>query len=193
MNVDQQIKPVFIKYGIFLGLIYLALTIASFYFITSTQSPVLFVAAPIFFRLFIPVLVTLFLGFTGRKLVGGLWTFKQATTAIFIMFLIAFAIQFIGKDIVFDRFIEPNGAQKMQLAAINTRTTILEQKHQSQQNIDKTIAQMKTDMAGQTPAKTVGGILAEISISILFIFVFALIFGAFFKNAEYVKEAAVKR
>src|ERR1700761_1108941 len=122
-EIDKNIRTVYIQYGVVLGIVYLALTIASYYVITSgVRSPFVFVGAPVFFRLFVPVLLTLFLGFSGRKKIGGLWTFKQATTGIFIMFLVAFLIQFIGKDVLFDRVIAPDSVQKTQIAAINART-----------------------------------------------------------------------
>src|ERR1700733_7050051 len=109
MELEQRIKGIFLKYGIALGFILLALGIFSYYLITRvTTSPVLFVAIPIFFSLFIPIFLTVFFCFNGRKKLGGYWTFKQATTGIFIMFLVAYLIQFIGKDIVFNKFIEPN-------------------------------------------------------------------------------------
>ena len=133
MSLDRKIKITFLKYGLVLGILYLALTILSYYFIISVTQPVLFVAAPIVFRLVVPVIITLILCFIGRKKIGGLWTFKQATTGIFVMFLVAFVIQFIGKDFVFDRYIAPDSVQKTQIAAINAKTLNLKQRGYDQQ------------------------------------------------------------
>jgi hypothetical protein len=192
MSLDQKIKITFLKYGLVLGVLYLALTILSYYFIISVTQPVLFVAAPIVFRLVVPVIITLILCFMGRKAIGGLWTFRQATTGIFVMFIIAFVIQFIGKDVVFDRYIAPDSVQKTQIAAINAKTVNLKQRGYDQQAIDKNIGEMKKDLAQQTNAVTFGGTMQEIIFSILFIFLFALIFGSLFKNAEYVSASQVK-
>ena len=194
MDIDKRIKITFLKYGAILGVLYLALTIASYYFIISgTQSPILFVAAPIVFRLVVPLLVTLFLCYTGRKQIGGLWTFKQATTGIFVMLFIAFLIQFIGKDIIFDRYIEPNGVEKIQQAAITAKTVNLKQKGYDQKTIDKSIVEMKKDLAQQTNAISLSSIMSEIVFSTLFIFLFALIFASLFRNAEYVPASKLKQ
>jgi hypothetical protein len=189
MTIDQKIKVDFLKYGIILGVILLSLGIFSYYFITQlTTSPALFVAAPIMFSLFIPIVITVFLCFNGRKKIGGYWTFKQATTAIFIMFLTAYVLQFIGKDIIFDKVIEPNSVQKTQQAAINAKTTISKQKGEDQQSIDKDLAEMKKDFALQKNS-TVGSIIQGFVISILFVFLFALIFGSLFKKDPPVYQA----
>jgi hypothetical protein len=194
MHIDKRIKITFLKYGVVLGVLYLMLTIASYYFITSgAQSPVLFIASPIIFRLVIPVLITLFLCFKGRKQIGGLWTFKQATTGIFVMLFIAFLIQFIGKDIIFDRYVEPNGIQKIQNAAITAKTINLKQKGYDQKTIDKNIDEMKKDLAQQTNALTPGSVISEIVFSTIFIFLFALIFASLFRNAEYVPASKLKQ
>ncbi|HAL81644.1 MAG TPA: hypothetical protein DCO83_04920 [Mucilaginibacter sp.] len=187
MDLEQRIKNIFLKYGAVLGVLYLTLTIISFYLITAISvSPIVFVALPIFSRLCLPIVITIVLCFSGRKKIGGLWTFKQATTGIFAMFLMAFAIQFIGKDIVFDKFIEPNGVRKIQIAAIKTKSSNLQHKGYDQKTIDKEMAEMKKDLVHQNNALTPGAVIQEVIFSILFIFLFALIFGSLFKNAEYV-------
>lgn len=194
MDIDRRIKITFLKYGGILGVLYLTLTITSYYIITSgTQSPVFFIAAPIIFRLVIPLLITLFLCYTGRKQIGGLWTFKQATTGIFVMLFIAFILQFVGKDIIFDKYVEPNGIEKIQNAAISAKTVNLKQKGYDQKTIDKNIGEMKKDLASQTNVMTPGSVISEVVFSTLFIFLFALIFASLFRNAEYISAAKVKK
>src|SRR5579864_2566462 len=98
MNIEQRIKITFIQYGIALGIILTGLSIFSYYLITQiTKSPVLFVAGPILLSIFIPIIITIFFCFNGRRKIGGYWTFRQATTGIFIMFIIAYIIQLVGK------------------------------------------------------------------------------------------------
>ncbi len=181
-DIEQRIKINGVKSGLLLGLIITALSIISYYFITSiTKSPVLFVAGPILFSVFIPIFCVVFFCFNARKKIGGYWTFKQATTGIFIMFLIAYLLQFIAKDIVFDRIIEPGNIQKTQTAAINARADILKQRGNNQKTIDKSIAEMKKDFIQQQNV-SVGSTIQGILISILFIFLLALIFGSLFKK-----------
>jgi hypothetical protein len=181
-DIEQRIKINGVKSGLLLGLIITGLSILSYYFITSiTKSPVLFVAVPIIFSVFIPIFCVVFICFNARKSVGGYWTFKQATTGIFTMFLIAYLVQFIGKSIIFDRFVEPNGIQKTQTAAINAKADILKQRGNDQKIIDKDIADMKKDFTQQQNT-SVGSTIQGIVISILFIFLLALIFGSLFKK-----------
>ena len=182
MELEQRIKGIFLKYGIALGLILLALSISSYYLITKiTTSPVLFVAVPIFFSLFIPILLTVFFCFNGRKKLGGYWTFKQATTGVFIMFFVAYLIQFAGKDILFNKVIEPNNMVITQHAAIAAKTALMKQRGDTPQVIDNSIAEMKKDFALQQKT-TIGGTIQGVVFSILFVFLFALIFGSLFKK-----------
>ncbi|MDB5091242.1 MAG: hypothetical protein JWR09_5236 [Mucilaginibacter sp.] len=181
-DIEQKIKINGVKSGLLLGLIITGLSILSYYFITSiSKSPVLFVAGPIVFSVFIPIFCVVFFCFNARKNIGGYWTFKQATTGIFTMFLVAYLVQFIGKSIVFDKFVEPNSIQKTQTAAINAKADILKQRGNNQAAIDKDIAEMKKDFAQQQNT-SVGSTIQGIIISILFIFLLALIFGSLFKK-----------
>lgn len=181
-DIERKIKINGVKSGLLLGLIITALSIASYYFITSiTKSPVLFVAGPIIFSVFIPIFCVVFFCFNARKSIGGYWTFKQATTGIFTMFLIAYLVQFIGKSIIFDKFVEPNGIQKTQTAAINAKADILKQRGNTQAAIDKDITEMKKDFAQQQNT-SIGSTIQGIVISVLFIFLLALVFGSLFKK-----------
>jgi hypothetical protein len=180
--LDKRIRKVFVGYGFILGIIYLALSITSFYFITQfSHSPVLFVAAPIFFAILIPIVVVVYLCFSGRSKIGGYWTFKQATTGIFIMFIITYGIQLACKNFVFDRLIEPNSVQKTEDAAISAKIEILKQKKYTQKAIDADITELKKDIDAQKNV-SVGNLIQGTTTSIIFIFIFALIFGSLFKK-----------
>ncbi len=180
-DIEQKIKINGIKSGILLGVIITALSIISYYFITTTKSPALFVAAPILFSVFIPIFCVVFLCFNQRKKICGFWTFKQATTGIFVSFLIAYLIQFICVTLIFNNFVAPDNLQKTQTAAINMKTIILKQRGDKQASIDKDIAEMQKDFNQQKNA-TIGSTIQGVVISILFIFLFALIFGSLFKK-----------
>ncbi len=180
--MEQKIKIIFLRYGIILGVILLILSILTYYLITRVStSPIVFVASPIFLSLFIPIVITVFFCYNGRAEIGGYWTFKQATTGVFIMFMVAYVIQFIGKDVVFDKFIEPNGTHNTQVAAINAKITIEKQRGDDPGKIANAVSEMKKDFA-QQQHNTIGSLLQSIVISILFIFVVALIFGSLFKR-----------
>jgi hypothetical protein len=191
-TLEQLIRKTGFKNGLILGLVITALNILSFYLITSSSIPtLLFILAPIVLRAFIPLFVVLFLCFNIRKNVGGLWTFKQATTGIFIMLITAYLFNLAGKDLVFDRVIEPNSVEKTKTAAINVKTANMKEKGFSQDKIDASIADMKKDFV-QKDSFSITNFITENVFIILFLFVFALIFASLIRNAEYVPASGKK-
>jgi hypothetical protein len=181
-NLEQRIKINGIKSGVFLGFILTALSIFSYYLITAiSTSPVIFVAGPIVFAIFLPIFAVVLFCFNNRKKIGGFWSFKQATTGIFIMLLTAYLIQFAGRDIIFNKFVEPESTQKTETAAINAKMVILKQQHADQNLVDKNIVALKKDFDEKSSA-SVGDTIQGMIFSILFIFLFALIFASLFKR-----------
>jgi hypothetical protein len=181
-TLEQKIKKIFIKNGLLLGAVRLGLSIVSFYFITAINtSPILFVAAPLFFSVVIPIVVVVMICLNGRKKIGGYWSFKQAVTGIFIMFFIAYIIQTVGRDLIFAKLIEPNMVEKTETAFINASSAIKKKAGVNQKQMDQNIADIKKNFDEQKNV-TIGKSAQAIAISILFIFVFALIFGALFKR-----------
>ncbi|MGN6394160.1 MAG: DUF4199 domain-containing protein [Mucilaginibacter sp.] len=179
-DIEKRIKINGVKNGFILGLIITALSIASYYLITTTASPLVFVGAPVIFSVFIPIFSVIFLAFKARKDIGGYWTFKQATTGIFIMFLVAFVFNYLGKEIIFNKFVEPDNTVKVQTAAINAKIAILKERHTSQALIDKNVAELKKDFS--QPSASIGNAITGVVISIIFVFILALLFGALFKK-----------
>ena len=181
-NLEQQIKMNGLKTGVFLGLIITALSIFSYYFITSiSNSAILFVAAPILFSIFIPILMVVFFSFSQRKQIGGFWTFKQATTGIFIMLLTAYIIQLIGKDLIFDKWIEPNNVVNTQKVALAAKAEIMKKQGAKPIEIDKSMIDLKDEFSRQRNV-TIGSTIQGIVFSTLFAFVFAIIFASLFKK-----------
>ncbi|MDF2432795.1 MAG: hypothetical protein JWP44_2426 [Mucilaginibacter sp.] len=181
-NLEKRIKINGVINGLLLGVILTALSIFSYYFITAiTSSPVLFVAGPIMFSVFIPIFAVVLFCFNARKKIGGYWTFRQATTGIFIMFLTAYLVQFAGKNLIFDKVIEPNNVQMTQNAAINAKVAILKERKTDPRVIERNIIELKKDF-NQQKNLTVGNTIQGMVFSILFVFLFALIFASLFKR-----------
>jgi hypothetical protein len=155
--------------GLILGVVLLAVSILSFYMLTAdTGSAWLIVFSPIIFSVFIPIVIVLLFCFNLRKNIGGYWTFRQAVTGIFIMFVLSYVIQVIGRDVVFARVIEPDMVSKTQTAMLKATTTMLKKGGADQATIDQNI--------------TVGSIIQGYIITVIFLFVFAVIFGAILKK-----------
>ncbi len=171
-----------IKTGVFLGLIVTALSILSYYFIISIYySPILFIAVPILLSKFIPILLVVFFSFSQRKQIGGYWTFKQATTGIFVMLFTAYIIQLVGKDLIFDKWIEPNSIVNTQKVALTTMAKKMKMEGAKPIEIDKNMIDLKDEFRRQRNI-TVGSTIQGIVFSTLFAFVFAIIFASLFKK-----------
>jgi len=181
-DLQQKIKVSSFKSGLTLGAILLVLGIFSFYFIIRmAASFLLIIIGPIVFSIIIPIVLVIFICFDLRKKIGGYWNFRQATTGIFIMFFVAYIVQYIGKDVVFAKFVEPNMVQKTQDAMMDATTAMMEKAGTDQTQIDEKKAQIQKQFDGQKEI-TIGKIIQGIIISIILMFVLALIFGALFKK-----------
>jgi hypothetical protein len=181
-NIEQRIKINGLKNGLLLGIIITALSIISYYLIISiTNSPLIFVIVPILLKVFIRIFCFVFFCLIFRKSIGGYWTFRQATTGIFIMLFAAYLLQLVGKDIIFDKLIEPNNIEKIQKVALDTKASIMKQRGDKQQAIDKSLAELNTEFNHQKNI-TIGSTLQGIVFSTLFVFVFAIIFASLFKK-----------
>jgi len=190
MTIDKKIKVNGIKSGFILGAIISALSIFYFYYVTSlVKSAILLVAGPVFFYLFIPIFAIVFLCFDARKRVGGYWSARQATTGIFIMFAIAYFIYLIAVNLIFYKVVEPDYLHKTQVASVAARTNFMKQNGADQKTIDKTIAEMNKSISNQGDV-TIGSTVLWIGIYIMFIFIFALIFGSLFKKDPPVYQAS---
>jgi hypothetical protein len=169
--------------GLILGVVLLAVSILSFYVLTSDtgNNAWLIVFSPIIFSVFIPILIVLVFCFNLRKNIGGYWTFRQAVTGIFIMFVLSYAIQVIGRDVVFSRVIEPDMVIKTQTAMLKATTTMLKKSGANQATIDQKKADIQKQLTEEKNI-TVGSIIQGYVITLIFLFVFAVIFGAILKK-----------
>ncbi len=168
--------------GLILGLVLLVISVLSFYVLTSdTGNAWLIVFSPIIFSVFIPILIVLVFCFNLRKKIGGYWTLRQAVTGIFIMFIISYAIQVIGRDVVFAKVVEPDMISKTQSSMMRATTVMLKKSGASQAAIDQKKADIQKQLEEQKNI-TVGSIIQGYVITVIFLFVFAVIFGAAFKK-----------
>lgn len=190
-NLDSEIKKNALNNGLLLGVIMLILGIVTFYIMISMESALGVIAVPIIFSVILPIAVTIFFTIDLRKKIGGFWDFKQATTGIFIMCIVSFAIQTVGRDLLFAKFIEPDMAQKTQDAVVKATTAMMEKSGAPQEKIDKQIESTQKQFDSQVNP-TVGKVVQGIGTSILLVFVLALILAAFFKRkAPYSIEDAI--
>ena len=180
---DKVIKKQGLINGVLLGIIVTILSIFSFYYLTEmvTSTPLIVIGYFVLLPIIFPIGFAAFFIIRLRTKVGGYWNFKQAVRGIFIVFLSAYVIQFLGKDILFARVIEPDIVEKTEKVLINDAVADFKRKKVSQKDIDQKVKEIRTGLGPQkyiTIAQQVQGF----GINIIFLFVLALIFAAFFKR-----------
>ena len=178
---NKKLRVTGITFGLLLGLALTILSILSFYIMISISSVILISSVPFIFSVLLPIVLVVILCFNFRRRISGFWTFKQAATGIFIMFLTAFVVQFVLRDQVFAKVIEPNMVQKTQTAMTNAVSKFLHESKASQDDIDKKMDDIQKQFDSQKEV-TIGKQIQGVCFSIIFMFVLALIFAAFFKK-----------
>ncbi len=181
-NINPLIKKYGIVYGIKLGLILLTLSIGSYYYITKIAESFFVIAVVAKFVLWLlsMLMIALFC-FDFRKKIGGYRNIRQATTGIFIMFIVAYSVQFIGKDILFEKVIDKNVQINTRNAHKNANSKLLKEDadiahyKERDKKIDEQYPQIQKET---TLSEKIVGVL----ITIIFAFVISFIFGSLFKK-----------
>jgi len=181
-NIGQTIRINGLKSGLVLGLIITALYIFYFYFLVDiAESAITLAMGQVAFSYMLPFFAITYLCFRFRQKIGGFWSFRQATTGVFIMFLSAYVIYLLGFGLAFSKFIEPNNILKTENATIQKKIAILQKNGTDPKTIQGVIGDLKKDFSNKentTVIKSIQGIIEYI----ILIFVLALVFGALFKR-----------
>ncbi|MET3980350.1 hypothetical protein ABIB62_002952 [Mucilaginibacter sp. UYP25] len=180
-DLNKSIKKNAIPLGLVLGVIVTVVSILSFYVMTSTTSIILISAAPVLLSVIIPIALAVIYSKQLRTKIGGFWNFRQATSGIFIMLLISFAVQFLVRDMLFAKVIEPDMVPKMEASMTTAITQMLEKSNASQEAIDKQVDDIQKKFDEQK-APTIGKQVQAVFITIIFLFVLSLILAAFLKK-----------
>ncbi|WCT14748.1 DUF4199 domain-containing protein [Mucilaginibacter jinjuensis] len=179
---DQELRKKAAGTGVLLGLVVMVLSIFSFYFITSIATSFWLVSfGPLIFSVTLPIIVAVLFCIDLRKKIGGYWNFRQAVTGFFVMFLVCYAINYVGTNLLFAKVIEPHMVEKTQDAVIKASEEMMEKQGVDQAQIDDRLESVKKKFEEQrenTPAK----IASNFGISLIFIFVISMIFAAILKK-----------
>jgi len=167
------------KYGAYLGVILLAMGIASTYLVMNASN--FLVASLLSSGVHFIVLVGLaaYFSLEMRKIADGYWTFKQAFRGIFTMMVIVAAIVQIGTAAF--NAIDPEPQQKVFDKSINATIEMLENAGTDDEAIDKQVAELEKQREG-LDTFSLGQTLKGLGISLVMYAVFALILAAVFKK-----------
>lgn len=167
--------------GIALGAVMFVINIIVFYIIIASTSIWVISLVPLLLSIVAPILIAIVMSIDLRKKVGGYWTLRQATTSIFIMFIVAYIITAIARDGIFAKLVEPQMVQKTETAVENATKNMLEKSGTDQDKIDSKISDIHKRFDEQKNV-SVGKTIMGIGTTIILLFIVALIFGAFLKK-----------
>ncbi|MEN0053460.1 MAG: DUF4199 domain-containing protein [Mucilaginibacter sp.] len=185
-EVDKKrLRSTGIVFGLLLGVALTVLSIVSYYIILSANSVVVISSIPFIFSVLIPIILVVILCINFRKKIGGFWIMREAATGIFIMFFVAFIMQFILRDQLFAKVIEPHMIGKTQAAMTSSVSKFLTANKTSPDIIKKKLDEIQSEFDAQKET-TIGKQIQGFGVSIIFIFVLAIIFAAFFKKEGHV-------
>ena len=181
---NKKIKVQGLINGLILGAVLSVVNILYFYFmIQVAKTAVAVTVGSVVFSYVLPIGIAILFCMSLRKKIGGYWNVRQATTGIFIMFFASYLVVFIIKDNVFAKVIEPDMLQKTETAMMNALNKLKEENPANAKDVDAKISDMKKALEGEKSI-TIGQQIQSFGITIIFLFVLALIFAAFFKNEQ---------
>lgn len=176
----ENLKPEAVKNGIGLGLITLVLGIFSAYLLVGTKSMTTIFVVPIVLGLVIPLGIAIFFSLDLRKKIGGFWNLRQATSGIFIMFLVTYVISNIG-NVIFNEFIEKDMASRIQQTVVGATASMMKSQGIDEDKVDEQIGRMNKDFEQKQQGTVMQTIQGHV-IGVIIVFVIALLFGAVFKR-----------
>jgi prepilin signal peptidase PulO-like enzyme (type II secretory pathway) len=176
----ENLKPEAAKNGIGFGLIALILGVISSYVLVSTTSLAMIFISPIVISVIVPIIIAIFFARDLRKKIGGYWNLRQATSGMFIMFLVSYVISVSG-NFIFNKLIEKDMTSRIQTSVVNASLQLMKNQGASEEEVDKKESEMNAEFEKKTNGtfmQTVQGHL----IGVIIIFVVSLIFGAAFRK-----------
>jgi len=176
----ENLKPEAVKNGIGLGLIALVLGILSAYLLVGAKSMMAIFLIPIGVGLIIPLIVAVLFCLDLRKKIGGFWNLRQATSGIFIMFLVTYAISNVG-NVVFNKFIEKDMTERIQNTVVEATSSLMKNQGVDEEQVDKKVAEMNADFERKNQGTIMQTIQGHV-IGVIIVFVIALLFGAVLKK-----------
>lgn len=181
-NINSLIKKKGAIKGIYLGIILLAFNLCLYYFVTKiTDSFFMIAIGSNMLLLAMEIAVTVFFCNRLRYQIGGYWDLRQSVTGIFLMFIVAFAIQFVSYDIVFKKLVDKDVDLNIHNAWQSANLKTLKQ-GADPRLVQSRQGKIDSNFQEQQKSGSVKYIIMDIAITVILVFVAALIFAALFKR-----------
>lgn len=166
--------------GLGLGALLFLSQLLALYFLGYSQSIVVIILAYSFSYFIIPVVAAILLIIKIRRLGGGYWTLRQATSGIFILFLTAYVISSTA-SFVYGRYIQPKMVDKASENFVNVFSDTMGSLNADQDKIDEFV-EMVEQQSADAAQVSIGNMFTNMVPTILILFLVALIFAAIFKK-----------
>ncbi|EOR96192.1 hypothetical protein ADIARSV_0597 [Arcticibacter svalbardensis MN12-7] len=181
IELDQKkLKKTGAIYGLILGMVMILAGIISFYLMSSTSNLAVVVGTPVVFSILLPLVAAVVLIFSLRKKINGYWDLRQATTGIFILFLVAYFVSTSG-SIAYLKAAGPGIKVHTKENLIRVTSSFLEKQGADQVEIDAAVDKVNAGFA-ESPDLKIGDVIMGYLQAVIIIFVAALVFAAIFKR-----------
>lgn len=175
-EVTVSAKKIALRYG----LIWAAINIAVFLFVYYGVPQIMGSWKHSIIQIILGIGLAIYFTLEIRKQVGGFWTYREAISSIFVLFITPSVILLLF-SFVFGKWIDPSYNAFVMETTLNTTTELLEKISTDQEFIDKSIEEAEIALE-QTLNPTFGNIIKSLGSSVLMYFIAALIWGAIFKR-----------
>ena len=166
--------------GLVFGVISLVIGIAALYVIADTNSMAVVIGSPIVLSFILPIILAVYFCLNLRKQVGGYWSFREATSGIFVLFISAYLVYSAG-NYVFAKAVDPNINKAVKENIVNVTERFASEQDIPTEQIDEKIEEMRDQLA-EEHTQTAGKIFQSVVFAIIIIFVGSLIFAPIFKK-----------
>jgi hypothetical protein len=183
MLVDQRLmQRKAAVLGAIFGVIAVITGITGLYIVASGKSIGVVFGVQFLSAIIIPVSIAILFSLRLRKEIGGFWSFREATSGIFLMFFVAYFVH-SAIDLTYKRAIDPDLEKN---AIGNTISSIADLASKSKVPTEQIDTQMEQlNAAKESVGKFSPGTLAQgMLTSILIVFIVSLLFAAIFKREE---------
>lgn len=175
----ELVKKESIKYGIYLGVLSLIISIISTYILVNSSNFKTSSIATGAIALVIMIALSAYFGVLIRKVVGGFWNFSEALKGIFIMLAISVIISTVGGALF--NAVNPEPQQIVFDRTINNTIEMMEEMGADDDLIDSQVAdleQKRDSMREFSFMQTLKGL----AVALIMYFVLALILAAILKR-----------
>ena len=169
-------KNLALKYGLIWAAINVVVFLFAYYAFPKVMGTFTYTIVQIIIGVGLAVYFTLQI----RRQIGGFWTFREAISSIFVLFILPSVIVMLF-SIAFGKWIDPTYNDFIKESTLNMTTELLEKVSTDQEMIDKTIEETELALDKQLNPSFVD-VLKSLASSVLMYFIIALIWAAIFKR-----------